>query len=163
MSLQVCIDQILKPVVKPWLLEKQDFVLEEDGDSWYDKAKNCNIVTNWEEENNIEYFFNCASFPDFSPIENCRQPLKQHLKKYPHSDGRTINQLIVEGWDLVSQRYINEKCRSIPKRLRAVNKAEGDMDQRGVCAQILVFHFSKSEYVTDQYWSGIFSLLVLGN
>lgn len=31
MSLQVYIDQILKPVVKPSLLKKQDFVLEEDG------------------------------------------------------------------------------------------------------------------------------------
>ena len=40
MSLQVYIDQILEPVMKPWLLEKQDFVLEEDGDSGHGKAKN---------------------------------------------------------------------------------------------------------------------------
>ena len=33
MSLQVYINQILKPVVKPCLMEKQNFVLEEDGDS----------------------------------------------------------------------------------------------------------------------------------
>lgn len=43
MSLQVYIDQILEPVVKPWLLEKQDFVLEEHGDSGYGKAKNRNV------------------------------------------------------------------------------------------------------------------------
>lgn len=61
MSLQEYIDQILEAVVKPWLLEKQDFVLEEYGDSGYGKA---NIVRRWKEENNLEYFFNCASSPD---------------------------------------------------------------------------------------------------
>lgn len=40
MSLQVYIDQILEPVVKPWLSEKQDFALEEDGDSGHGRAKN---------------------------------------------------------------------------------------------------------------------------
>ncbi len=44
MSLKVYINQILEPVVKPWLLKKQDFVLEEDGDSRHGKAKNRNIV-----------------------------------------------------------------------------------------------------------------------
>ena len=127
MSLQVYINQILEPVVKPWLLEKQDFVLEEDGDSGHGKAKNRNIVRQWKEENNLEYFFNCASSPDLSPIENCWQPPKQHLKKFPHWDDRTTKELIVEGWDLVSHRFINEKCRSMPQRLRDVILSEGDM------------------------------------
>ncbi len=69
MSLQVYINQILEPVIKPWLLEKQDFVLEKDIDSRHSKAKNCNIVRKWKEENNLEYFLNFASSSDFSPIE----------------------------------------------------------------------------------------------
>lgn len=44
MSLQVYINQFLKFVIKPWLLEKQDFVLEENGDNRYSKANNCNII-----------------------------------------------------------------------------------------------------------------------
>ena len=84
MSLQVYINQILEPVVKFWLLEKQDFVLEEDGDNGHGKAKNRNIVRQWKEENNLEYFFNFASSPDLSPIENCWQSPKQHLKKFLH-------------------------------------------------------------------------------
>ena len=128
MSLQVYINQILEPVVKPLLLEKQDFVLEEDSDSGYGKAKNRNIVRQWkEEENNLEYFFNCASSPDLSLIENCWQPPKQHLKKFPHLDDRTTKKLIVEGWDLVSQRFINEKYHSMPKRLRDAVASEGDI------------------------------------
>ena len=94
MSLQVYIDQILEPVVKPWLLEKQDFVLKEDGDSGHGKAKYCNIERQWKEVNGLEHFFNYASSPDLSPIENCWQP-KQHLKKFPHWDDHTTKELIV--------------------------------------------------------------------
>ncbi len=32
MNQQVYIDQILEPIVKPWIKAHQDFVLEEDGD-----------------------------------------------------------------------------------------------------------------------------------
>lgn len=107
MSLQVYINQILKPVMKPWLLENQDFVLEEDGDSGYGKAKNRNIVQQWKEESNLEYFFNCASSPNLSPLENCWQPPKQLSKKYPHWDDHTTRELttrerIMEGWEFRS-------------------------------------------------------------
>ena len=104
MSLQVYIDQILEPVVKPWWLEMQDFVLEEDGDSRQGKAKNRKIVRLWKEEKSLEYFFNCS---DLCPFENCCQLPKQHLKKFPHRDDHTTKALIVE-WDLVSQHFINE-------------------------------------------------------
>jgi hypothetical protein len=40
-SQRVYIDQILKPIVKPWL--NHDFVLEEDGDSGHGPGKS-NIV-----------------------------------------------------------------------------------------------------------------------
>ena len=33
----------------------------------------------------------------------------------------------MEGWDLVSQHFINEKCRSMPKRLKDVIASNGDM------------------------------------
>ncbi len=80
-----------------------------------------------EGENNLQYFFNYTSSPDLSPIENCWQLPKQHLKRYLHWDDRTTKELIVEGWDLVSDRFINEKCRSMPKRLRNVVASEGGM------------------------------------
>ncbi len=44
MTLQEYINQILEPMVKTWLLEKQDLVLEKYGDSKNGKAKNCNIM-----------------------------------------------------------------------------------------------------------------------
>ena len=96
MSQRVYIDQILGPVVKPWIEAHHDFVLEEDGDSGHGPGKS-NIVRTWKQENNLEYYFNCHSSPDLSPIENCWQPVKQHLHKYPHWDDNTTKELISEG------------------------------------------------------------------
>lgn len=39
MLLQVYINQILEPVIKPELFRKKNFILEEDDDSRYGKAK----------------------------------------------------------------------------------------------------------------------------
>lgn len=114
-------------MVKHWFLEGQDFALEEDGESGHGKAQNRNIVRVWREENNLEYFFSCAYSPDLSPIKNCWLPPKQHLAKYPHWDDRTMKELILEGWAQVSQGFINEGYRSIPKRLQDVIADEGKM------------------------------------
>lgn len=48
MSQQAYIDQILEPIVKPWI-DKQDFVIEEDGDSGHGPGKS-NIVRTWKQE-----------------------------------------------------------------------------------------------------------------
>ena len=126
-SLKVYRDQILEPIVKPWLEEGQRFVLEEDGDSEHGKAMNKNIIRRWKEENRLNYYFNYASSPDLSPIENCWQPPKQHLRKYPHWDDATTKSLIIEGWEAVSQRFINKKVKSMPQRLKDVLTNKGAM------------------------------------
>jgi hypothetical protein len=69
MSQRVYIDQILEPVIKPWLDQEHDFVLEEDGDSGHGPGKS-NIVRAWKEKHNLKHYFNCAASPDLSPIEN---------------------------------------------------------------------------------------------
>ena len=75
----------------------------------------------------MKHYFNCASSPDLSPIENCWQLPKQHIRKYPHWDDVTTKGLIFEGWNHVSQIYINEKMIEMPDRLRVVIAGEGKM------------------------------------
>lgn len=70
MSQQVYIDQILEPIVKPWLMAGHDFALEEDGDSGHGPGKN-NIVRTWKNKHGLNHYFNCPSSLDLSPIENC--------------------------------------------------------------------------------------------
>ncbi|KAI9668715.1 MAG: hypothetical protein M1829_005255 [Trizodia sp. TS-e1964] len=96
MSQQGYIDQILEPIVKPWIQSGADFVLEEDGDSGHGPGKS-NIVKTWKENNKLEHYFNCSSSPDLSPIENCWLPPKQHVWKFPHWDDATTKELIYEG------------------------------------------------------------------
>ena len=123
MGQQVYIDQILEPIVKPWIQVHQDFVLEEDGDLGHRPGKS-NIVRTWKENNGVESYFNCHNFPDLAPIENCWQPVKQTLRKYPHW---TTEELIYEGWTHVNQGFTNERISSIPSRLQAVLDGEGKM------------------------------------
>ena len=56
MSQRVYIDQILDPIVKPWLDQGHNFVLEEDGDSGHGPGKS-NIVRTWKEEHGLEHYF----------------------------------------------------------------------------------------------------------
>jgi hypothetical protein len=56
MSQRVYIDQILEPVVKPWL-NGPKFVLEEDGDSGHGTSAN-NIVRTWKKDYSLTTYFN---------------------------------------------------------------------------------------------------------
>ena len=105
MSQQVYIDAILEPVVQSWLNAGQTFVLEEDRDSGHGTSKS-NIVRTWKQEHGLKSYFNCASSPELAPIENCWQPLRAHMRKYPHWDDKTTRDLITKGWAGVSQHLL---------------------------------------------------------
>jgi hypothetical protein len=130
MSQQVYIDSILEPIIKPWILRGDDFVLEEDNDSGHGppgKSKKNNIVQDWKDEHGLQSYFNCPRSPDLAPIENCWVQPKSNDRKIPHWDDSTTRELIVEGWARVSQEFINEKVNSMPTRYRAVLEGEGKM------------------------------------
>ncbi len=124
--MKVYIDKILDPVIKPWLDQGQEFVLEEDGDSGHGTGAT-NVVRTWKKNHALKSYLNCASSPDLAPIENCWRPLKAHMRKYPHWDDFTTRELVTEGWAGVSQKFINKLIISMPDRLKAVIKAEGKM------------------------------------
>lgn len=76
MTHDVYISSILKPVIKPWLDRKEDFVLKEDDDSSHDTGKTRNKVKTWKAKHDLKHYFNCAQSPDLSIIENCWQSTK---------------------------------------------------------------------------------------
>lgn len=133
MSKQVYIDSILCPVIVPWCQQvkrrKIDlFILEEDGDSGHGTDAQSCIVKKFKAKEGINIYRNCASLPDLAPIENCWQPPKQILKKYPHWDDQSTKHYIVDGWEEhVPQEFINERVNSMPERLQAVIDGEGQM------------------------------------
>jgi hypothetical protein len=131
MSLQVYRDQILEPIVKPWLKRGDDFVLKEDNDSGHGRgdSKKMNIVKAWKRKHNLKCYFNCAGSPDLAPtgIENCWRPPKRFLQRFPHWDEFETRDLAVEGWGKVTQKFINEQVDSMPQRLQDCIDLEGQM------------------------------------
>ncbi|KAF2183648.1 hypothetical protein K469DRAFT_710450 [Zopfia rhizophila CBS 207.26] len=126
MTQRAYIDQILEPIVKSWIESHQCFILEEDGDSGHGPGKS-NIVRTWKKENGLQYYFNCYSSPDLSVIENCWQPPKQYVKKFPHWDEQDTRELAIEGWEKVNQKFINASVNSMPQRLKDVIEMDRQM------------------------------------
>ena len=130
MTQRAYIDQILEPVVKPWIQRGDDFVLEEDQDSGHGmpgKIKKTNIVTEWKAKNGLESYFNGSHMPEISPIEDCWQPTKQYVRKFPHWDEQDTRELALEGWERIPQDWIDKRIEQIPDRLRKVVEMEGRM------------------------------------
>ena len=126
LSHKAYLEQILEPAIKPWLDQARSgqidpFVLEEDNDSSHKGG----IVNTWKHQNGLNHYFNCPNSPDLAPIENCWQPMKQLLRRIPHWDDRTTKSIAQEGWNGISQDFINTKIASIPDRLRAVIEGGG--------------------------------------
>lgn len=129
MTTSYYVDHILEPLVKPWIIQGHDFVLEEDRDSGHGISKTNTPTTRyvkaWKESNNLKYYFNCSGSPDLSPIENCWQPTKHYIRKEPHWDRQDTRNLAQEGWDRIEQKWINKKVDEMPERLLAVIRAHG--------------------------------------
>ncbi|KAF1946295.1 hypothetical protein EJ02DRAFT_496461 [Clathrospora elynae] len=127
LSLKVYRDQILEPIVKPWLERGDSFILEEDNDSGHGGGSSSNIVAAWKRKYGLDSYFNCSNSPDLAPIENCWQPPKQYLKRFPHWDEFETRELAHEAWQSISQKFINERVDSMPQRLQDCIEMEGRM------------------------------------
>jgi hypothetical protein len=78
-------------------------------------------------KNNLEHYFNCAHSPDLAPVENCWRPPKQSMSRFPHWDEFETRELALEGWQKVSQHFINEQVDTMPRRLQDCIDLEGQL------------------------------------
>ncbi|KAK4233043.1 hypothetical protein C8A03DRAFT_48281 [Achaetomium macrosporum] len=124
MNLKCYRDSIIEPVVGGWLRQNQFFVLEEDNDSGHGTSKK-NIVGAWKERNGLEYFFNCAQSPDFSPIEKAWQSPKQAVSKRPCWEDDIVKQLAEEGWQGLAQESINNWIDQISQIFKGCLELDG--------------------------------------
>jgi hypothetical protein len=147
--------EILDNVVRPWVEEGQDFVLEEDGDSGhgYDppprkpklgcmtfaeykkslkppkppKPKQDNIVVKFKKQHNIVTYKNCAGSPDVTVIEAGWNWPKRKLRAFTHWTEESCRELAEEGWEEFSMEAVNSLIDTVPERLRAVIDKNGEM------------------------------------
>lgn len=127
LAMQAYIDQILEPVVKPWLDRGDQFVLEEDGAPGHGKAQDQNIIQRWKASNNLQCYFNTVSSPDLSPIENAWRAPKAHIREHAIWDDEALKEAAEEGWEAFTQGSINSWIHEMPQRLNDVLKADGQM------------------------------------
>ncbi|KAL9077424.1 MAG: hypothetical protein Q9161_000269 [Pseudevernia consocians] len=123
-------DKILEALVKKWIERGDDFCLEEDGALGHDggpKARSDSLVAKWKDKKKIDHGFNCHDSPDLASIENMFQGPKGHMRKHPHWDEQSLMDILPEGWDQVSQEWINKLVESMPKRLQDVIRLKGGM------------------------------------
>lgn len=83
MTYKVYIDSILEPVVKPWIVESHNFLLEEDGDSDHCISKK-NLVREWKEEYKLKSYFNFFQSTNLAVMENCWAIPKIYTRNYSY-------------------------------------------------------------------------------
>jgi hypothetical protein len=111
-------DQILEPVVKPWLERGDKFIVEEDRASGHGHANNCNPAWKWKEKHGLTWYINTAGSPDLTPIENAWKAPKAYLKEHAIWDEEAIVELAEEGWEALTIETINDWVDSMPQRMR---------------------------------------------
>ncbi|KAI1292546.1 hypothetical protein F5Y03DRAFT_375618 [Xylaria venustula] len=124
-TLQAYRDQILEPVVKQWIDEGQDFILEEDGASGHGGNSTNNIVRQWKEKNGLKYFFNCPGALELAPIENAWRAPKGQMRRHAIWDEKALRTTAEEGWAKLSQETINKWVEKVPERLLDIINAQG--------------------------------------
>ena len=82
---QIYIDSILKPIIKKWLDNNDNFVLEEDSD-WGHGHTSRSSAWHWKRTHGLKIYKNCLNSSDFALIEACWQSLKERLNRQPHWD-----------------------------------------------------------------------------
>ena len=107
-------------------------MLEQDGASGHggsegEMAPKHNIVAKWFRKNGVQVFYDCHNSPDLAPTENGWQGPNQYASKQPHWDGISLKELLQEGWDAISQEFINEQIDSMPQRLHELQALKGRM------------------------------------
>lgn len=135
MTQEVYINDILNVEVVNWLREPGRWTLEEDGDSGHGKVRNDNAIEKWKRAHGMSrlrgskhgYYFNASLSPDLSTIEDGWSHPKHYVKKRPHWDAETVNELVQEGWNAIPQKWINKLCDSMPQRLQDCVDSRGQI------------------------------------
>ena len=125
MGVKTYTNNILEPIIKPWLQAGHQFVLEED--RAYGIGVNSEL-RKWKRNNGLQYYFNNPFSPDLAPLENAWKPPKYHPVKYQTWDEQFAKDLVTEGWDdHLHQEFINYRVYTMPQRLQRVIETDGEL------------------------------------
>ena len=101
----------------------EDIIFQHDNDPKH----TCKRVKNWFKTNNMEVLQWPAQSPDLNPIEHFWYHLKKQVKDYKEPAGEVTElwERIEKRWEEISQEKCQRLIESMPRRIRAVIKANG--------------------------------------
>lgn len=115
------IDQVLEPVVKPWI-SRMSFVLCEDVDASWTTGVN-SPATRWRKENRLPFYYNAKASPDLSPVQSAFQAVEATIKL--ESAATSTKPAVYGAWGTLDPQSIVEAVDSMPTRLRTCIEAAG--------------------------------------
>jgi hypothetical protein len=85
-------------------------------------------ATKWFEDNDIQVLSWPAQSPDLNPIEHLWEHLKRQLRKYdnPPRGAHELWDRLVDEWNEIAPEVCQNLIESMPRRIEAVIKANGD-------------------------------------
>ncbi len=127
------IDEILVPHVESRHTACREgggsFILQEDNDSSHGTASTRNPVRVYKEGIDLHYYANPPQSPDFNPIENVWRMLKQRVKLHRCTTKAQLKRAIMEEWDKISQRSIQNYIAEMPDRMNQCIERNGMQTQ----------------------------------
>ena len=116
---------ILEQHVLPLLKHGNNFILKENSDSGYGKANNNNIVKQWKQQHDLQYYFNTSQSFDLAPIENCWQPTKEYIDQENYLSDEVLKAQIIESWNQLPMSFINRQVFTMHNCMKTVIAGEG--------------------------------------
>ena len=117
------IDQVLRPVVLPFLQERDGFSLQQDNA----RAHSARVTQQFLQDNGVDVLEWPALSPDLSPIEHVWDDLGRRLnaRQPPPTNVAQLREALTAEWDNISAAYIRNLVRSMRARCDECIRANG--------------------------------------
>lgn len=118
------LENVMLPSVQQ-IYPQNNFIFQHD----YSPVHTANIVNQWFQQNNVEQLQWVPKSPDLNPIENVWGEMVKSMLRIRFTNRQQLSEAIENNFELLVQKenYFKNLIHSMPRRLRAVIAANGNL------------------------------------